>query len=90
MENDPLENVNTLIVEQDKIGLYEEGVEKILECVGHPEALATDLSQVFDFSTPFDKDEELDQLVKLSGLMGRPVNGLEYIWELGKELMEKK
>lgn len=69
-----------VIVEQDKVDLYETQVNRLLAALGHPEALVTDLSQVFDF----DPDEEAE--ADLSELMGRTVRPVEYLWQLAQEL----
>lgn len=69
-----------VIVEQDKIDAYEDQVNRLLAALGHPEALVTDLSQVFDFSP--DEEAEAD----LASLMGRSVDCGEYLWKLAEEL----
>ncbi|MBX9950587.1 MAG: hypothetical protein K2Y39_15570 [Candidatus Obscuribacterales bacterium] len=72
-----------VIVDQEKVDIYEAEVNRILAALGHPEALVTDLSQVFDFGD----DEEA--AVDLAELMGRPVEPREHIWKLAQELSEK-
>lgn len=69
-----------VIVEQDMVDAYEDQVNQLLAALGHPEALVTDLSQVFDFSP--DEEAEAD----LTAVMGRPVDGGEYLWKLAQEL----
>jgi uncharacterized protein YoaH (UPF0181 family) len=72
-----------VIADQEKVDVYETEVNRILAALGHPEALVTDLSQVFDFG---DDEEAADDLAEL---MGRSVNAGEYIWKLAQELSEK-
>ena len=72
-----------VIADQEKVDIYEAEVNRILAALGHPEALVTDLSQVFDFGD----DEEA--AVDLAELMGHPVEPREHIWKLAQELSEK-
>ncbi|HIA54289.1 MAG TPA: hypothetical protein EYN91_19740 [Candidatus Melainabacteria bacterium] len=72
-----------VIADQEKVDVYETEVNRILVALGHPEALVTDLSQVFDFG---DDEEAADDLAEL---MGRSVNAGEHIWKLAQELSEK-
>ena len=72
-----------VIADQEQVDIYETEVNRILAALGHPEALVTDLSQVFDFGD----DEEA--AADLAELMGRPVNAAEHIWKLAAELSEK-
>lgn len=72
-----------VIADQEKVDVYETEVNRILAALGHPEALVTDLSQVFDFG---DDEEAADDLAEL---MGRSVNAGEHIWKLAQELSEK-
>lgn len=72
-----------VIADQEKVDVYETEVNRILAALGHPEALVTDLSQVFDFG---DDEEAADDLAEL---MERSVNAGEHIWKLAQELSEK-
>lgn len=72
-----------VIIEQEKVDVYEAEVNRILAALGHPEALVTDLSQVFDFG----EDEEA--AADLEELMGRAVDAGEHLWKLAAELAEK-
>lgn len=72
-----------VIIEQEKVDVYEAEVNRILAALGHPEALVTDLSQVFDFG----EDEEA--AADLEELMGRAVDAGEHLWKLAAELSEK-
>ena len=86
-----------IICEQDATEQFEPQVERIVAAMGHPEALVTDESQVFDFfpciCVGFDDEElaraheeEARQVAQLRALLGRDVTGRERIWELGREL----
>lgn len=72
-----------VIADQEMVDVYEAAVNRILAALGHPEALVTDLSQVFDFG----EDEEAE--ADLAALMGRPVDAGEHIWKLAEELTNK-
>lgn len=72
-----------VIADQEMVDIYEAEVNRILAALGHPEALVTDLSQVFDFG----EDEEAE--ADLEHLMGRPVDACEHLWKLAAELAEK-
>lgn len=71
-----------VIADQEMVDIYEAEVNRILAALGHPEALVTDLSQVFDFGD----DEEA--AADLNELMGRAVGLGEHIWKLAAELAE--
>lgn len=63
-----------ILIEQDKIDQYPEGVAVILNILGHPEALVTDYSQIGDF----DPDESA-----LSLLDAKPG---DFLWELAERI----
>ena len=72
-----------VIADQEMVDVYEAEVNRILAALGHPEALVTDLSQVFDFGEDEEAAADLDKL------MGRAVNAGEHLWKLAAELAEK-
>lgn len=72
-----------VIGDQEMVDVYEAETNRILAALGHPEALVTDLSQVFDFG---DDDESAEDLAEL---MGRPVKPSEHIWKMAEELSQK-
>ncbi len=72
-----------VIADQDMVDVYETEVNRILAALGHPEALVTDLSQVFDFGEDEEAAADLDKL------MGRAVGAGEHLWKLAAELAEK-
>lgn len=89
--------MNILIVDQDAIEQFEPQVHQILGALEHPEALVTDLSQVYDFlpwtCAEFSAEEmaqaqqeESRLLTALAQVMGRAVKPDEYLWKLGREL----
>lgn len=55
-------------------------VDRVLEAVGHPEALVTDKSMIADF--PIEDDE----LPELSEKLGVEVKQDSYIWKLAEDL----
>lgn len=105
-----------VIADQDAIDTFPKEVDQLMSAIGHPEALVTDESQVYDFliylgvptpesvqrlekalgrpvrvATKPVKDPEIDEhnakiLAALAELMGRPVEGREYLWRLAQEL----
>ncbi len=72
-----------VIADQEMVDVYEAEVNRILAALGHPEALVTDLSQVFDFGEDEEGAADLDKL------MGRAVTAGEHLWKLAAELAEK-
>lgn len=89
--------MNVKIASQDAVDTFEKEVTQVLNAIGHPEAMVTDQSQVYDFMMFMEgvSDPQIDELNEavISGvteLMGRPVTGNEYIWKLGQELHQKK
>ncbi len=72
-----------IVIEQENVDVYEAEVNRILAAIGHPEALVTDLSQVFDFGEDEEAAADLDKL------MGRAVDAGEHLWKLAAELAQK-
>ncbi len=52
-----------VIADQEMVDVYEAEVNRILAALGHPEALVTDLSQVFDFGEDEEAAADLDKLM---------------------------
>lgn len=76
-----------VIAEQEMVKKYHLGVATVLDVLGHPEALVTDDSIIYDFLDPEvdDMDTIFEKLRNLSRLSGVPVLDLEHrIWEVGK------
>lgn len=83
-----------IIAEQDAIDSFPNGVARILDVLGHPEALVTDLSQVFDFLSHFGDEadnqrENAEMLAKLSELAGREVRKNSYLWEIARDIEQQ-
>ncbi len=72
-----------IVFQKDMVDVYEAEVNRILAAIGHPEALVTDLSQVFDFGEDEEAAADLDKL------MGRAVDAGEHLWKLAAELAQK-
>lgn len=81
-----------VLAAQDATETFSKEVDRLLEVIGHPEALVTDESWVSDFlSFGPAGDPEVDLhnetiLSDLSGLMGRKVKRNECLWRLAQEL----
>lgn len=58
-------------------------IEKALEIIGHPEALITDWSTLWDFSPGVGDEQWYDEL---SEKFGFEVNKSDYIWRLAERL----
>jgi hypothetical protein len=67
---------------QEKINALGSRVDRVLEALGHPEALVTDLSTVNDF---IEDDYDLE-VVSIE--LGIRVDASDYIWELAEQLEE--
>jgi hypothetical protein len=72
------------LAENDKIELLRKYVDKVLEALGHPEALVTNESQVWNFTS--DKNE----LKRLSKKLKFSVDENDYIWQLAERCKTKK
>lgn len=95
MENSSKENISDyeIVITQDNSKEYPAGEAAVLKMLKHPEALVTDLSQVFDFAYFYnEQDEMMDDPVILNALakeFGRTVDSEEFIWKLAKEYEER-
>jgi len=66
------------LAENDKIELLRKYVDEVLEALDHPEALVTNESQVWNFTS--DKNE----LKRLSKKLKFSVDENDYIWQLAE------
>lgn len=76
----------TIVIQAEQVDKYEEQCRVILEEIGHPEALITDLSQVGDFTMLWEVEDEQYLYERLSTLAGMHVSGQTYIWHIAKHL----
>ncbi|MBM3129952.1 MAG: hypothetical protein FJ009_15185 [Chloroflexi bacterium] len=63
---------------RDKIESLGEYVDRVLEALGHPEALVTDESQVWDFT------RDTNELKKIAKKLGFAITKNDYVWELAE------
>ncbi len=66
------------LAENDKIELLRKYVDKVLEALGHPEALVTNESQVWNFTSDNNELKQLSKKLKFS------VDENDYIWQLAE------
>jgi hypothetical protein len=78
------------LAEQDKIDKLQPYIDKVLNALGHPEALATDESMVCDFLDIFDKDERVKQVKKAHKKIKVNIFPGDYIWEVAKRIKNAK
>jgi hypothetical protein len=72
------------LAENDKIELLRKYIDKVLEALGHPEALVTNESQVWNFTS--DKNE----LKRLSKKLKFSADENDYIWQLARRCKTRK
>ncbi len=72
------------LAENDKIKLLHKYVDEVLEALGHPEALVTNESLVWDFTS--DKNE----LKRLAKKLKFSVDGNDYIWQLAERCKTRR
>jgi hypothetical protein len=72
------------LAENGKIEELREYVDEVLELIGFPEALVTDLSQVWNFT------EDGQELKAIAERLGFTVDDNDYIWELAEQHRAKK
>lgn len=87
-EFDPKKIERIELASQSKIDQFQEYVDAVLEALGHPEALVTDESKIWDFY-PFKEGRE-DSLKKLSDKLGFQITTKDYIWEIAEQLRAKR
>lgn len=71
---------------QDKVIELEAWVDKVLDALGHPEALVTDRSSISDFSC---EETPVALANRLQLELGIPVESRDYIVDVAKRLKEK-
>jgi len=82
------------LASQDKVNDLEKYVGKVLEALGHPEALVTDESRVFDFThfimdeQEYEKDKN-EQLLKAFKELGIEIDEDDYIYRIADKLRTK-
>jgi len=79
----------------DNTDQYEREIGVILKLLGHPEALVTDESSVWDFLAHFGGEKENEKfnkkmLNKISGRLGIDVNGNDLLIDIAKKIRESK
>ncbi len=65
-------------------------INKVIKAIGHPEALVTDESLVWDFLNVFDTKEKSKQLKRLNIKMGFKVNEDDFVWQVAEKLKNVK
>lgn len=78
------------IEKQDMVDDYELEIDRILNELGHPEALVTDESRLSDFYIGRETDEEKEVLEKLSEEAARPVTIFCRLWEIARDMNLRK
>jgi len=71
----------------NKVKKLELWVKQVLKIIGHPDALVTDMSTIWDF---IDTDENEKFLPKWSKKLGFKISGDDYIWEIARLCMDRK
>jgi len=72
------------LAEHDKIDFLQDYVDKVLEAIGHPEALVTNESLVWDFTS------DKGKLKRVSKKLGFDVDPNDYIWQLAERYKARK
>jgi hypothetical protein len=70
-------------VSRDRVTVLFPWVKKVLEAIGRPEALVTNLSKVGDF---FDRDQRVDMSKTISQRLGVDVNPWDYVVDIAGKL----
>ena len=65
-------------------------INKVLKAMGHPEALVTDESMVWDFLNVFDSREKNKQLKRFNTKMGFKVSADDFVWQVAEKLKNVK
>jgi hypothetical protein len=72
-----------VLAEQDYIVLFGAEVDVVLEAMGHPEALVTDISCVSDFCLT------KKELASLREELGVRVSDHDYVWEVAERVRKR-
>lgn len=75
---------NIVLASQDKTAKYAKEIQKLLKALGHPEALVTDESKLWDF-WPMAKDTQR-KAKALSKKLGVPVNKTDYLITIAERM----
>ena len=81
-----------IVIEQNRLKLYEKEVMHILRVVERPVSLVTELAQMGDFYTGYEEDggqKEREHLLQLSEESGRPVTPQCKVWEVARDIHSK-
>lgn len=76
----------SLRIDQDRVDVFPRGVAAVLTVIDQPQALVTDLSQVFDFWIGEADPIPPEVLEQLSVRAGRPVLGFHRVWEVARDI----
>jgi len=77
------ESVRIELAAQDRVAELEPEIDRVLEALGHPEALVTDLSMFSDFGFT---DAEADEV---SATLGIAVSRRDYLVDAAQRLKDK-
>jgi hypothetical protein len=72
--------------QQNYVDQYEEQVKFILKTLGHPEALVTDETLIWDLLHMFDSGGYDKQLAKMSKKVGFSVEPNDVLWKVAKKI----
>lgn len=76
------------LASQCKIDQLLEYVDIVLEALGHPEALVTDESEIWDFHPS--KNGQAEWLKEISEKLGIDVTIRDYIWEVAEHVRAQR
>jgi len=89
--HEKLKNAKKIVLApQDKIKELEPYMDKVLNALGHPEALVTDESMVTDFLDIFDKDSRVKQIKKTQKKIKVDIFPGDYIWEVAERIKNEQ
>ena len=74
------------LARQNYVDQYEEQVKFILKTLGHPEALVTDETLIWDLVHMFDSGGYDKQLAKMSKKVGFSVEPNDVLWKVAKKI----
>jgi len=79
-----------VLSKQNNIKQLEIQVDEVIRALGHPEALVTDESTVYDFLSFIDKEEANKELDRAEEILGMAIDEDDTIVLLAKKLLEMK